>query len=666
MSGLLSLGIRAMFANQAALQAIGQNIANANTPGYSRQQVVLTTPDGQYTGAGFFGKGVDVQTVERSHNAFLTKEAYSAKSTAYMDMTQAEQLSRLEKIFPPGEEGLGYAAGQFLNAMVDVTTRPADPSARQVVLGRASELAARFANAGGQMVDLQAGIVSDLRANVSIVNQLSAQIATANDAVARSNGSGHSPNDLLDQRDRLISQLSQYIQVTTLPAGDGTVGVFIGGGQRLVLGAQAQQLAVSQDPYDGSRATLSITESNGNRALDDSVLNGGSITALLRYQNTDLQDARNYLGQMASAMAIRVNEQQALGLDLSDPAGKGGPIFGIGATRSLPAATNARNPDGSFTSLVSVSVTNASLLQASAYKLRADPSGVPGAYQLTRLSDGLTRSVADGDSVDGFKIDFTSSAPGVGDSFMIEPVAHAAVDMKRVLDKATGIAAASPITASASVNNKGTATVDSLYAVNRALDTAKAPMTISFGALDPGDATRRLYTITMADGSPALSGSWKSGQPIGNEPGAALPVDLGFELKLNGVPQDGDSVTVNATQFPASNNGNAKAFLNIQTDSFVGRRVQADGSIARGATINDAYASAMSEIGSRVQGATYLSGVSTSVASESETLRAGQAGVNIDEEAARLMQYQQGYQASAKVLQVAQTLFDELLRLTSG
>src|SRR5574343_1643191 len=163
MAGLLTLGARAMFANQAALQTIGQNIANANTPGYSRQSVVLTTSPGQYTGAGFFGKGVDVQTVVRAHNDYLTKEAASSKSTAMADSTRAEQLSRLEKLFPSGTDGLGYAASQFLNAMVDVTSRPNDPSARQVALGRANELAVRFSNAGQQLTDLQAGVVSVTR-----------------------------------------------------------------------------------------------------------------------------------------------------------------------------------------------------------------------------------------------------------------------------------------------------------------------------------------------------------------------------------------------------------------------------------------------------------------------------------------------------------------------
>ncbi|MBW8847065.1 MAG: flagellar hook-associated protein FlgK [Burkholderiales bacterium] len=653
MAGLLSLGARAMFANQAALQTIGQNIANANTPGYSRQSVVLTTSPGQYTGAGFFGKGVDVQTVVRSHNDFLTKEAATAKSAATADATRAEQLSRMEKVFATGTDGLGYAASQFLNAMVDVTSRPSDPSARQVALGRANEMAVRFSNAGQQLSDLQSGVVSDLKANVTVVNQLAKQIASINDQISKTRGSGHTPNDLLDQREQLISQLGEHVAVTTLPADDDTVGVFIGGGQRLVLGNQASTLQVSPDAYDPQRAVLSLNEGGQNRPLDESVLTGGSMTALLAFQNHDLQDAKNMLGQLAAAIGTRVNDQNALGLDLSNPPGKGAPIFNIAAPRVMPAASNLRNADGSFTNGAQASIVDASQLQASSYKLT---SSAAGSYELTRLSDGVVRSVNDGDTVDGFKLAFSPAAPAVGESFLIEPVGAAAVDMRRVLDNGSGIAAASPLTASTSVNNTGTVSVDSIYAVNANFDLTKAPMTVEFGDPDPANTANLQYTLTLADGS-VLNGIWSSGQPIGNQPAAGI--DLGFELRTNGVPRKGDKLALDPTTYTSTNNGNAKAFLNIQTDTFVGKRLQP------GATITDAYASAMSDVGARVQSANYLSGVSTSVASDSEASRAGQAGVNLDEEASRLMQYQQGYQAAAKVLQTAQTLFDELMRIAA-
>ena len=663
-SDILSIGVSALSASQQALSTIGQNIANANTPGYSRQSVVLTTPPGQFTGSGFFGKGVAIQTVTRAHNDFLTSQAQSSKSVASMDQARSDLLNQLQKLFPTGTNGLGSAAGDFFNSMVDVSNSPSDPSARQVVIGKAQALAARFSDAGQQIDAMQAGVVSDLKADVATVNQLATQIANANNQIALATGTGQQPNDLLDQRDQLISQLSQYLQVTTLPASDGSLSVFIGGGQRLVLGGQALQLSVTQDTYDPTHAAVSINESNGSRQLDSSVLTGGSITARLQFQNTDLADASNKLGQLAAAIGTRVNQQQALGLDLSNPPGTGAAIFSFGQPRALPASTNARNSDGTYATSVGLTIANASQLQASNYTLQVDPAG-SGGYLLTRQSDGLQRVVQNGDTVDGFQINITGNAMAAGDSFQLQPVSRAAVNMQTVLTSPSGIAAASPLTASVATTNTGTATVNTIYAVNSNLDTTQAPMTLTFGNPDPNNTGQVLYNLQLADGT-VLSGSWAAGQPIGNQPNATPPINLGFELTLNGVPKSGDVVTISPTKFTANNNGNAQAFLNIQSSTFIGQQLNPDGSVSAGSTVNDAYASAMSDIGARVQGATYQASVSSSVSTQAETARSNDAGVNIDEEAARLMQFQQSYQAAAKVLQTAQTLFNQLLQIVGS
>jgi hypothetical protein len=160
-----------------------------------------------------------------------------------MDDARSGKLSALEKVFRTGADGLGYAASQVLNAMVDVSTHPPDPSARQAVLARAQEAAARFSDAGKQLDALQDGVAMDLRTTV-VVNQIAKQIVEVNNKIAAVQGGGHTPNDLLDQRDQMVSQLSQYVQVSTMVAQDGSMGVFIGGGQRLVLGGSAQELTV--------------------------------------------------------------------------------------------------------------------------------------------------------------------------------------------------------------------------------------------------------------------------------------------------------------------------------------------------------------------------------------------------------------------------------------
>lgn len=651
---LLNIGARAMNASQGAMNVIGHNIANANTPGYSRQTAVLKTALPQFSGGGFIGKGVQVDTVNRAFNRFLTRQVQTARAASSGDESRLTNMMRLEKVFPTGEAGLGSAMGGFLNAMVDVASRPADPAARQVVLGRAQELATRFSSAGKQLADLQAGVVTDLQTSVGVVNQLAEQIANANLQIARLAGSGHDANDLLDQRDQLIAEISKYVAVSTLDADDGSVGVFIGGGQRLVLGADAQKLTLEADPYDPSRARIALVESGLNRPLDSTVLNGGSLSALLHFQDKDLQDARNFVGQLSTALVMRVNQQQALGLDLSTPPGAGVPIFDVGPALSLPASTNARDPSGAFLSGVAIARVDPNFLLASSYTLKMDPSA-PGTYLLTRESDGLVRTVADGDIVDGFQITFTPAPPGPTDSYRLEPVAAAAIDMARRLDQPQGIAAASPISAVTNVNNAGSASVDSIFAVDATtFSAANLPADLLFGTTNPDGSVD--YTITGPFGS--VSGTWRAGQPLGNEVGVAL----GFELNLSGVPKTGDQIRLIATQFPAQNNGNVKAFLSLQNESFVGKRDLGGGVISAGSTLNDGYSAAMGEIGARVQGTKYLANVSDQVTKEAEASRASEVGVNLDEEAARLMQYQQAYQAAAKVLQVAQAILDELFK----
>jgi flagellar hook-associated protein 1 FlgK len=633
---LLSIGTRAMFANYAALQTTGHNIANANVEGYSRQRVELETAPGQYTGAGFFGKGVDVASVTRAHNEFLTREAAGTASTAAADASRLEQLSRLEAIFPPGQAGLGYATTEFLNAMVDLASHPADAATRQVALSRAQDMAARYAAAGSQLDALQGGVTQDLKLAVTQVNSLAARIAQVNEQIARATGTGQPPNDLLDQRDQLIAELSQHLQVTTIPAGDGTLGVFMASGQKLVLGKEAVTLSLVSDEFDPTKQALAITEGGQQRALPSSLINGGSIGGLMRFQNEDLAQARNALGRLAAAVASRVNDQQALGLDLRSPPGAGAPLFAFGAPQALPAASNTRNGAGQFVGSVALTIADATQLQASDYALQADPANA-GQYLLTRTSDGLVRSIASGATVDGLTITVSNAA--VGDRFLLQPLARAAVNFRRALDDPRGLAAASPLQAAAGVTNTGTASIASLSVVSAAVNpnqTANLSFTSATGDY-AWELRDRVSNALLSSGT----GTWQPGQPI------ALN---GFELQLAGVPASGDTFSVSKTAYPQSNNGNALALAALRDAAFVG-----------GETITNAYAGVMAEVGVKVQGARTASEISQAVATAAQEQLGAESGVNLDEEAARLLQFQQSYQAAAKVLQVAQSVFDTLL-----
>jgi flagellar hook-associated protein 1 FlgK len=659
---LLNIGTRALNANYAALQTTGNNIANANVAGYSRQQVELATATGQFTGGGFIGRGVDIQTVTRAHDAFLTRESIATRSIAAGDAARLAQLERLESLFGTGEAGIGYAAGELLNAFGDVASRPQDLSARQVVLARADELAARFRTADDQIAQLQAGVTLDLKNSITAVNGFASQLAAINQQIAGVQGTGHVPNDMLDERDRLVGRIADYLQVSTVAADDGSVSVFVAGGQNIVLAGTATPLTVVADPYDASKLHVGLQEGANVRAIPDAAFGNGSIAGLLRFQGEDLADARNLLGRMATVIGMRMNEQQALGLNLLQPATTGTDLFALGAPEAVAAASNTGGAS------VQIVIADASFLQASDYELRTDsatpgayritrladgaefssvPTAVPGQYQLNRLEGGVATPVGvptTGIAIDGISVAVTGAPTGT-DRFLLRPVGLAMQTMRRDLDDPRGIAAASPVTATLGAANTGSATVASLAVVSPAYSTA--PITVRFTddsgawqALDAGNAV-------------VASGTWNAGQPIAVN---------GWQLQLNGAPKTNDSVAIGATPYPANNNGNALALLGLRDEKLIGRELLAGGVVSPGESITDAYSSAMADIGVRVQTAEAASTISAAVAGDAETTRADTAGVNLDEEAARLIQFQQTYQAAAKVIQVAQAVFDTLLQ----
>jgi len=657
-SSLLNIGQRALMANYAALQVTGNNVANANTPGYSRQSVELATAFSQQSGSGFFGKGVDVTTVTRAHSDFLTREAATSASLAAADDARSSQLQKLETVFRTGEDGLGYSAQQLFNAFVDVSNKPQDSAARQVVLARVGDLAAKFRAASDQLDAQQAGIAQDLRTAVESINALTTRIAKLNTTIANAQGTGHAPNDLLDQRDAAIADLARIAQVTTVAAADGTVGVFLGGAQKLVLGGDATPLVALPDAFDPAKVQLGVSEGGTTRAFPDGFIAGGSVAGLLRVQNHDLPDARGLLGQMASAIAAALNDQQALGVDLGQPPGPGAPLLSIGAATVAPSTNNAIaggvpvasyvNGSGVRVSSVSITVVATDQLQPSDYELVADPSLPAGSYRLTRLSDNTSQTVGNGTVVDGFRIDIAAPPPAARDRFLLEPVTPSIRSIARALDDPKGIAAASPVTATLAATNTGTAAIASLAATSPALDP-NLTATITFTD-DLGNYSWTLVDTTAALPPTSGTGTWVAGQPI------ALN---GFALQLSGVPKNGDAITVAKTTVPAGNNGNANALLALRDATIVGRSAPGAG----GVSVTDAYATALAAIGVRVQSAGLAADQSAAVASDARTAVAEKAGVNLDEEAARLIQFQQSYQAAARILQVAQSIFDSLLQV---
>lgn len=649
-STLMGLGVKAMTASYAALQTSGHNISNANVVGYSRQRVDLETATSVQTTQGFFGMGVDVSSVSRQHDKFLSREAVTTQAVAVMDATRLQHLQDLENVFKPGEMGLGHASSELMSALLDMSSHPADLATRQVVLARAGDLANRFDEAATAMDDSQQRVTAELSSAAEEVNGLLASVAQANRRLAAMQGSKHAPNDMLDERDRLVARVSELIRVWRVESDDGSVNLFTAVGQRLVLGSDAVKLQVSPHESDPQRSSVVFNDFGILRALDEHALGGGKVAGLLRYQNDDLMVGRNLVGRMAASLAGAINEQQMFGVNLQTPLGQvpSRALFATGPTLASGFQTNARDAMGNFVGTVALTITSPAALEATAYELREDP-GAPGNWQVKRLSDGLITNVADGDTVDGFRIDFGVPGPQSGDQFLLQPVTRAANGMQRLLNDPRDLAAALPLLATKGVANVGTVGVASLQMTASPVPVAGATAHITFTS-DTGD-----YSWDLVDSSLAVlasgSGTWAPGQPV-----PTPPTDInGFSLLLEGVPRSGDTLSVAPTPASAvaTNNGNALLLMALRDSAIVGGR-----------SPTDAWALALSEVGVRTQGGKTAAEISSAVATSAEFIRSASAGVNLDEEAATLIQYQQSYQAAAKVLQVAQALFDSLLQAT--
>ena len=633
MSSALNIGSQALNANLSALQVIGHNIANVNTAGYSRQTVEMRSAGYQSMGGFYLGKGVELGTVARMHDAYLTREAQLSSSVASADSERMARLAQLENIFPTGESGLGAAMNDLLNAWSDVASAPTNMAARSVVIGRGEEIASRLRDTAGQLDILTTSARQQVGDTVNNINRLAADIAKINQTILENQGNAGEPNDLLDQRDQLIGELSKLVQVSTVNADDGRVHVFVAGSQPLVLGSGAARLAVVPDSTDGSQQRIQFQQGSSTMELDGSAL-GGKLGGVVQFIDEDLKDVTNQIGRMALALATTVNTQHALGVNLQG--GTGEPFFVPPAdVAGLPVPTNTGN------AAMHAEVSDPTALKPSDYQVNFTATGV----DIVRLSDGQISSFAGLPAeLDGLSFQIDSGAAATGDGFLVRPFAAVARNMQMAVSAADRLAAASPVMVTPGSGNTSGMGIVSLYPVEPSANLTD-PVTLTF----------------LADGSFTATGLGPGNPPPDNAgpppsynytPGQPLQFN-GWSLTLRGNPSAGDSFAITAapTTNYGQNGGNAGGMLALR-----------DLATFDGVSLSNGYSAVLSDIGTRVQGAQFAASYSGQVAASNEAARAAVSGVNLDEEAARLLQYQQAYQAAAKFMQIAQGTFDTLLQ----
>jgi len=629
MSALLNIGVRSLMANQAVLQITGHNIANANTPGYSRQIVNLESVAGGRTVSGYMGQGVNVASVQRAHSSVLTVQTAAAKAEYAADAKRAEKLNQMEGSFPTGSASIGLAINSMLSGFADVAASPSDMTARYVALARASETANRLRGTSSQLSDLASGVRSELAEKVNVSNELIERIAKLNDQITRTQSDGHAPNDLLDQRDQFISQLNQYMQTSQLAADDGTLTLFAGN-QILVMGSQAATLSLVTDPLDPSLNLLQLQRGADVIPFNDAAMSGGEIKGLLTFQKDDLAMGFNLLGRLTMATGLAVNQQHERGLTLDNAMGT--------ALFSLPSEVSGISSSDTASGVLTF--VNAADFKVASYEVRIDDDGAGAVYSSAGGSPTTFTSLADlaSKTIDGLKFEITGTRPAV---ILFKPFADAAANISTVFSSPREMAAASQVQLSLGPTNTGTLSMNSLRVTS---SSGSFPdVTLEFNGA--GQYVFRVDGNLLDDDDPM-------GGLQTYTTGAAINYG-GWELRLNGTPRSGDTASVTKADpaFVGRNAGNALALENLR-----------DALLIDGGRLTDGYASLLSQVGVRVQSAQFTVAASEVIADSLATQNSNVSAVNLDEEAVRLMQFQQAYQASAKILQVAQRVFDTMLQ----
>ncbi len=539
-ANILSIGITGLNAAQANLVTTGQNISNASTPGYSRQQVVQTSNEPMFTGNGFLGQGTNIETVKRVYNQYLTTQLLGAQTSASSMESYTAQISQINNLLSDTSTGLSPALNGFFSGLNDLAAAPASIPSRQAFLSDAQSLVSRLNALDQRINEVRFGVNTQIDSEVGQINAYAQQIADINQRIliAQAAGSSQPANDLLDQRDQLISDLNKEIRVTVVPQTDGSYSIFMGTGQLLVTGNQASKLVAQPDQYDAFRTVVAMQPPTGSPfVLPDNQLVGGVLGGLVAFRNESLDTSQNALGRLALTLAQSFNDQHKLGQDLTGALG--GDFFKTPAPQVM-SSTNNPLPEVA----INVSVKDIGALTTSDYQLISHGGGN---YDLLRVSDN-TLLLSNGPlpaMIDGLAIQPASNAPN-GASYLIRPTRSAASDLDIAIKDPRNIAVAAPIRTGAALDNKGTATI-SAGAVS-GVNTTAAPL---------GAALTLRYLTTP---SPALDG-FPVGAKVDNgagqvititSPTTPVPYALGNTLSFNGIamtltgaPGHGDAFTIN-------------------------------------------------------------------------------------------------------------------------
>ncbi|POR49850.1 flagellar hook-associated protein 1 FlgK [Paraburkholderia eburnea] len=668
MSNIFSIGLSGLQAAQIGIATAGENISNSSTAGYNVESAVYSEANGQATSSGYIGGGVNTATVQRAYSQYITTALNNAQSTngsLTASYTLATQLSNL--VGSP-TSGIASSITSFFSGLQDVSNSPDSSSVRQTALSDAQTLADQINSAGAQYDSLRQSVNTQLTNAVSQINTYSQQIAQLNTQIATASAGGQQPNQLLDQRDQAVSNLSQLVGVQVVQNSSG-YSVFLGNGQPLVVSGQNYNLTTQASSSNPSELTVAWQGLPGSttaaQSLSSAALTGGTVGGLVSFVQNTLDPAESQLGAIATSFAAQVNSQNSLGLTLSGSAGSN--LFTVGA----PVVTGNRNNTGTAT--VAATLTNAVSPPTDNYTLSYS-SASGGTWTLT---DSTTNTVVGTTNTQpsatspfaAAGLSITSSGTmNDGDSYAIQPTAGALDSFAVATSDPSAIAASAPVLVSAATANAGTASVTQ-GTVSAGYTVSSTPTTLTYTAATsgtggtlsgfppnstvsvtvPGSSSPQSYTIDAAGDT-----------PVDYDPstGATFTITSSttgdtnnVSFTMTGTPSTGDTFTIGKNTSGTQDGRNALALANLTSGT----------SFTDSQTLTNAYSNYVNAIGNTASQLQASSTSQTSLVTQLTSQQQSVQGVNLDEEAANLLQYQQLYQANSKVIQTAASLFQTLI-----
>ncbi|WP_460096933.1 flagellar hook-associated protein FlgK [Pseudomonas sp. S3_C01] len=683
---LLNIGMSGLSASQTALVTTGNNIANVDTAGYSRQQTVQTTKASNQYGNVFIGSGTTLADVRRVYNAFLEAQLKTTTSLNSDAAAYQGQITPLDSLLSDSGTGLNGALTKFFASVQNVNAKPGDDASRQLLLSDAQALSNRFNSVANQLTEQSQNINGNLSNMVEQVNNLAATVAQLNKKIAEVSNAGGAPNDLLDARSETIRQLSTFTGTQVVENGS-SLDIYLGSGQPLVMGNTVNTLEAVPDKNDPGR--IGIQLNSGSSSMDlTSVLTGGEIGGLMRYRSTVLDPAMNELGRVALVVADQMNSVQASGIDMNGAFGAN--LFtNINSAAQISQRSVASLNNSAGSGNFNIAIKDSGKLTTNDYKVTFT-SGTD--YTVQRLPDGTSMGAFNTATtpppvIDGFSMTFANGTAAVGDTFKLTPTRNEAANIKTEMTDSKRLAIAAPLGAAIVPGGSGTLTIpaNGQPSMTTKLDIYDAatttivqngiknsmPVKVVFGATS-ADGTSQAYQLLDAKGVQISNGTIKPGEsntlslsvPLKDASGAPImdssvpPVQrtVMFDMSIAGAPSNGASINVSLSQPGSLDNRNGTVLAGLQTAKTVDT-----GSSSKGISLNDAYGKLVEGVGAKAAQGKLDSAATGAILDNAKTARDSLSGVDLDEETGNLVKFQQYYTASSQIIKAAQQIFSTLI-----